>query len=895
MKLAFPENFASIVNDKAASPLDIATPFSFTEWSRRVSAASDFTQYQAYINAWFLKKGTDKVSIASQKKDIYTKLLSEIYLYHSTEIEKNFLKNLDFTNPAEAEIAAPLVAKKLNDISRYFKLKRHANRYKPVHVDISGTKDGIEKTVFNVIIDHIRENSSDFATLLAYVKANFQINVLELFDTYQHHFNSGSISSIEVGEVDPELFNSFDDVLFELIKSYPIVVKNIKEPLLSVSPGNSVFDKIVLPKKDFTDTNSGETILELKQKFIKKFIGCNLYYITGKTDGSYDYGILVQSNDTEFNELNVTQATVTSTRDESYLVTKDKLGFFLPKNQGIIKLKASRHAFEIDKDSIEVGKTYVFPDPAIYGNVVGATGENSSVPVIHITSNQDFVRYSGSLAVIGEVKNTSKDVLTFGYVASEQKHGNKHDWLLSKKNLGAITDYQEDLFGDIFVRFESSPDWTSNYLVDVISKSDYLSLGVPKTIIIDGGFFLNEDGTAEYDYYAEFRDIVNGELLYNTNVFVNAQDSDLVPNSTPSFEPVTNPYILDYGTFSDPRIQNDRVITSMRIIDSGEFTTASDVDRVEYHDFPRDTVNYGFDTVYDGSVHSYYGGSVFVRADEYYPSDNFEQISESGGLRTLDGGYFEDPDYIDITETASVYLENSSALAITDINQKAEAVSKKTAFLTKIGGGAYFVKMSSGEVYDLSTAFSKIIAKYPVEAGVAVPEKLWIDEDFVVHRSTDKVAFEKISLKNGVFETETLSNSVATFNGSFTEPFFSSDSNDIIVPTVYLDAAVFNIELHVFNKKSLKLTKKTVFSDINPISGLAFAANKQNNTVMSKSDTFGVANLTSTFSDVQNNVYIFTCRLNLITWDVSDETLIVPDAIYDGAAGLNNEDFIESP
>jgi len=131
----FPEVDLSITNPnvKHDDALDKFTPFSFVQFIETVSESyqpetlTDF--YNTYLNRWNIQTNNQ----AKDNKDIiierYRDFLKDITLNFSTNAERTFLTQLDFTDPYDMEIAMSFYSSKIRDIISYYKKKRQTLHY----------------------------------------------------------------------------------------------------------------------------------------------------------------------------------------------------------------------------------------------------------------------------------------------------------------------------------------------------------------------------------------------------------------------------------------------------------------------------------------------------------------------------------------------------------------------------------------------------------------------------------------------------------------------------------------------------------------------------------------------------------------------------------------------
>ena len=145
MEFSFLPN--SIVNGDQ-NPKDYDSPYSFLAFiqyrnyfNRDVN--EELKSYQHYINVWATKKKMKKSDERIFVRDAYINLLREITLNFSTEEEKRFILNADFTDDSDLDIIIPFFIQKLKQISFYYKEKRKDVKDSVVKYNLKGSNLGV--------------------------------------------------------------------------------------------------------------------------------------------------------------------------------------------------------------------------------------------------------------------------------------------------------------------------------------------------------------------------------------------------------------------------------------------------------------------------------------------------------------------------------------------------------------------------------------------------------------------------------------------------------------------------------------------------------------------------------------------------------------------------------
>lgn len=789
---------------------------SYATWAKNrsdiSSGSGQFSAYQAYVTDWANQRTSDKESPTDVKKEAYKKLLAEVFLDFATPYERNILQNLNLDNPIEAEIAIPFIVKKISNMVEYYKRKRHEIRYMPTHVDITGSALGIEKTIFNTIVEHIRTNESDFVAKLEEIKQSFNVEIVEYFDMHTGYFDKAPADNTSTFGVklDNTLYSNFDSTLLALIKEYPMVLTGLKEPLIDISGETKTIDLSKLEHKDYADTNSGDTVLSLKKDFISKFLGADVYYLKKGTDG-VELGVLARAESPYTNTLNIKNATVALRPSSDELVSTKHVGIFTPSIQGLIFYRASAHTFEIDEASMVDGVTYVFPDPHKYGNVVGLSGDSSyEVPIIHHSSNADFFRgIEENSFVFNKIKNETTDTLTFAYVSKEQKQNRQPRSIdenispINKVVDSPVTDYQEDIYGNRYYR--STPSFRNiitKLKSGTISKTDQIAYNNTQMIMFNGGSFTEPLSSTEFDYDLEqtltLQDMILQRMGWGEPTALGFTDTE-------------SDIFLAFGSFADVRL-DDTPSFAITYYDCGIVDPTVPNPLVDDVDFPLDNINYPFDIAIDGSVHQYLGNGEYIRADAEHPSDTAETIPLEYGLKILEGNPLdaEDSGEPDIKVNAFIIDPLESSKTVIVAPEYTDGVHTIAATREALGIHNYFVvPVGSTERVSLSSFFSKIFGKYSTSlneqlkdaAAEADVKKLSILNDVAVINFGAFTTFEKL-VYNNVMTSDTLSDSyIEEGDYKVSTPVFARKKKRVFVSKIKYntDATAIMMTIHSFD------------------------------------------------------------------------------------------------
>lgn len=826
MASVYPNSFLSIlVPANAASALDKNQPMSFSVWAVNFgiegTTKNVINQYQSYIKDWANITTENKNDVVSVKKQAYVSLIKEVFLDFSTDEERAILNKLDYQNPLHSDIALPFITKKLTNMVEFYRRKRHTLRYTPIQVDISGSTVGIEKTIFHTIIEHIRNNQSDYSSFLNDLKNNLNIEVVEFFDFYSNYFDAVTTedtfsSNLLAFKQDPNLFLDFDVPLLELIQEYPVIISELKEPKIDVSKGYASSDNTErLQPKDFANTNDGDTIIALKKKFITKFIGADVYYLRKTDDGTVDFGILAKAENPTQNLLNIREATVSINAQTSELKTRKEVGIYTPAIQGLIFYRPSTHSYEIDAKNIKDGVTYIFPDPNRYGNIVGTSSDNTiDVPIIHHTSDVLFVRgIEENNFVFNKIKNETSDVLTFAYVSKQQKDNRKitklddnYDGINNFDN-STIVDYQEDLFGNRYYKLSFDNTKINQRLSGIISREQQINTTQSQVVVFNRGTFFEPDNSGPYDYTVANRI----DTPYTTTERMGWGEF-----TTPTFDDFEPDFFLSFGTFDDDYAAAADGVDSIFVFtyDCNQFNVATPSYLTEDSGFPYPNINYPFDTVINSAIYSYLGNGEYVPTDLEHRDENFTLPPDDIGLIDLDGGYIEEEDTGNPLETSTpLYIIDPDPVAVTTINTVDSPDTLDTIYsIRKRETGRYKVKLSgSGNVLSLDSFASKISAKYGYTTDNNPIVKLDVADDMFVIRYPDLVVLEKVSFDGSFITAKTIrNNTLDRVNMFVSNPVFFRKKHITFIAACKFTAGVLNL---IVKKLDAELNEVVTYYD----------------------------------------------------------------------------------
>jgi hypothetical protein len=177
---------------------DNVTPFSFLTFITLAQVDYSPDEYNNFYIK-YLKKWTESKSekVEDQKKtfvDVYVSFLKEIVVVYSTDQERRFLTNLDFSDPNDLDVAIPFFVEKIRQIVLFYKEKRDEAKFVVTKNRIKGNKTSIEKIIFDKIYEFAFTKQDDPAfaitgDVLSRIKTDLNISILDYVDVFSNYFD----------------------------------------------------------------------------------------------------------------------------------------------------------------------------------------------------------------------------------------------------------------------------------------------------------------------------------------------------------------------------------------------------------------------------------------------------------------------------------------------------------------------------------------------------------------------------------------------------------------------------------------------------------------------------------------------------------------------------------
>lgn len=520
----------SIINPNTEEKdyLDKMAPFSFFDFLKHINVNLSPLQtndlYIDYIKQWNIIKNNTKKESDNVIQERYLSLLKDITLKYSTLDEKRFLSNIDFSDPYDLDIIIPFYSKKIREVCDFYSQKREKLKFKIEKNKIKGIPLSLEKSVFETITDVVFADVLEVGSYQKLVNEedllkDLSIEVEELYDLYTSYLDNHpdetyetydvkselrqKLFSSNLNSIDANIFINFDQAttnqLFENVKVFLselgrifTINYDLNSVNLNCKPDEKLFNLVSNNKP------KAERLVTLKRDLIKKYIGCDFYYITtGDTTTDVVSSLLFKAENPSANLLNRHFPTTATIEEESDLQSCRRIGlFFTPEKNSILYYSVPDKKYKIDESKLEPNKLYIFPDPDRYANTVGLTRKfDYEYPLIHICDYSRSVKNESTFYVEGDINSNPFSQDFYAYFSRNQLH---NDLNINEQGLknnfselydqGILVKWDTDIYGNQYGLFKNKSK------LNLIDKTNYDSLSVDVCEYYDGGpirFFKN--------------------------------------------------------------------------------------------------------------------------------------------------------------------------------------------------------------------------------------------------------------------------------------------------------------------------------------------------------------------------------------------------------------------
>jgi len=500
--------------------LDNTSPFSFFDFLKYTngsySPAEYNTFYTGYLTKWSEAKQSN-TSIQTFITEQYIELLKDISLNYTTEAEKRFLSNIDFSNPLDLDVILPFYTKKIKEIILFYKQKRDTGTFVIERNKIRGTHTSLERAIYETIVSYLfSDDSIENFSLINYnidqIKRNLEVNIDEFIDVYSNYFDI-SRSPIDESAIREELytfntnaidkdvfFNKNDEITQQIfgnnvyLKNIPLAVNTILDLNPICSPANP-FEQLIV--NDQQDLIGADNRVDLKQRFYRKYLGTDFYYLSTNSNNTKALsGIFIKADNPSGNLLNLQTADLASVESTQIKNLRNIGLFFKPDKQGVLKVSAKRYQYEIDRSQLKPNTIYIFPDPEVYGNV--STNQQTDYPLLYTFDIKEDTRNASSGFAHSDPKLLSDDQPFLPYYSRQQDKDkfDKRETYIDMSDLynqGIITKWQTDIWGNQYALFK---DAFGQYYENSIPLADQYV----KCLTLDGHVFFDLKEGYNFDY-----------------------------------------------------------------------------------------------------------------------------------------------------------------------------------------------------------------------------------------------------------------------------------------------------------------------------------------------------------------------------------------------------------
>jgi len=449
--------FKYSILDESQEPLDYYAPVTFLQWFNQQNLINfdinvTFQSYKNYILEWSAYKGKNKTEAQNIVRDSYIQILREIVVNFSTEEEKRFISNANFSDSLDLDVILPFFIQKIKSICLFYANTREEIKTAPIQHNLRGSNLGVENLIKKLIFDAARTNQIDYTQYtcsfppVSAIARGLSVYVEELYDTTDTYYNISplsatgifeqysssrqSLSAANIHAIYPNVYINFKNAIIDAIKQYPFFLRTLGTSNFTINPILSGDELYYLKNRDFVSYLSGGTE-ELKLNVLKmlapKYVGTDFYYLsTGNTITDIVSGILFTTRSTTssptLNFLNKQYPTTASVPNLNSLYTQYQLGrFFLPQYTGLLIHNTPEKTFDIDTTKIAPNTIYAFPDPAVVGNVSYNSNDDATHVPLAYTINVEWNKINRSNQfAFGDVLSNSYNQLYYGYQSQSQ-------------------------------------------------------------------------------------------------------------------------------------------------------------------------------------------------------------------------------------------------------------------------------------------------------------------------------------------------------------------------------------------------------------------------------------------------------------------------------------------
>ena len=779
--------------------VDNHKPFSFLEFITNTKvdyAPEEYNNfYISYLQDWADVKNTAAATETISFVDYYVSFLKEIVITYATNQERKFLSNINFSDPADLDIAIPFFTEKIRQIILFYKSKRDDAKYVIDRNKIKGSSTSIERGLFDSIYSYIfsSQEQPQYLTLgvsLENIVNTLDIDILEYVDVYGNYFDIPLVSdttssdqprtdyyTANINEVDTKLYFStsyqqiFGSTAF--LQEIPLIVNVTLQFNQLCEPDNPL---TLVQDSDISGLSTSDVVV-YKKKLLEKYLGTDLYYID-TTNNTTVSGLLVTAETPSNNINNLQQANTASVRSNEAILLRNLGLFFGPDSQGVFQLNADNFTYSINTSKLEANKIYVFPDPSKYGNAT--INSQLDYPLVYIYDYRPDVKNVSSGFASG-TPNVQADNQTFSpYYTTEQSRNQAITTNIDLNfndlyNKGYITKLQYDIYGNSYALFKDEFGQTFKAIENI--ETDAV-----KSLLLNGHVFY--DNYEGYSFNYDTVSIIGS--TFRSGLSTNTIDN----NSVLNFSLSNQFYTLFFREFTPyiELLQDTRNITG-KFKDGGRFTFEDGVNLPDplYTNslsYPVLSAEYYYNELAEGGILSLlpiarpidglggYAANFTLDAKLILSADNVDEY---------DCGYFSDIVLIpndNIYNDGIPYIDTVQDYGITVLSTLTGTNDFKLQEYKNQMQGKIFVQEGINTASQpISTALTNTFNKYSsiVQTELyTAPKDLEVFYNTICIETESYLVFDKIMYEDSLFQKPGTTNIVYTINSESTLQAFSN-------------------------------------------------------------------------------------------------------------------------
>lgn len=404
----------SVTRSKAK---DVNSAFSYVEWLQRVLFETrdslDYTkQYNEYLKSWAKETNLVEAKALTLISNRYKDLLRDITLNYTTEEEKRFLANVNYSNIRHVEAALPFYTSKIKQISLYVSKQRDLIKQQKTIASYSGCIQGvindISSSVLNRVLDPTKFNTSKTESES---EPYFNVSIVELYDFSKDYFQQNNIPVIDLP------FKDATDILQEVLTECQPVLKlsdNINIVLASqtqiLNPANEIQTLDYSEFFNYTKDPDNLNILK-RDDYMLNRLGVDLYSLK---DG--EVSLLASPQKPWRNLLNRHTVSVNDRHSRIDQKTRDEIGgFFIPQNTGLLTFYSYKPQYIITDTSANIN---VLQDINRHGNSVWS--DTIGNPVDHYENVTWLKADIANGSAYGDIVGSKRHAKFSGYTSVDE-------------------------------------------------------------------------------------------------------------------------------------------------------------------------------------------------------------------------------------------------------------------------------------------------------------------------------------------------------------------------------------------------------------------------------------------------------------------------------------------